>query len=58
MRNDIGRALTTDHEIERISWNRDRLYAIYIRQHVNTLRQAIGSPYKEERACNIALCVE
>lgn len=58
MRNDIGRALTTDHEIERIYWNRDRLYAIYIRQHADILRQAIGSPYKEERACNIALCVE
>jgi len=41
IRNDIGRVLTTDHEIERIYWNRDRLYAAYIRQHVDTLRQAM-----------------
>ena len=40
LRNDIGRPLLTDHEIERVYWNRDRLYPAYIRQHVETLQQA------------------
>jgi hypothetical protein len=41
IRNDIGRVLSTDHEIERVYWNRDRLYPAYIRQHVDTLKQAV-----------------
>jgi hypothetical protein len=41
VRNDIGRTLRTDHEIERVYWNRDRLYPVYIRQHIDTLKQAI-----------------
>jgi hypothetical protein len=41
IRNDIGRVLRTDHEIERVYWNRDRLYPAYIRQHVDILKQAI-----------------
>jgi hypothetical protein len=38
---DIGRPLRTGHEVERIYWNRDRLYPVYIRQHVDTLKQAV-----------------
>ena len=30
IRGDIGRALSTGHEIERVYWNRDRLYPVYI----------------------------
>jgi hypothetical protein len=41
IRNDIGRPLTTDHAIERVYWNRDRLYPAYLRQHVDTLKQAV-----------------
>ena len=37
----IGRSLPLGHEIERIYWNRDRLYPVYIRQHVDTLKQAV-----------------
>ena len=37
----IGRPLLTGHEIERVYWNRDRLYPAYIRQHVDTLKQAV-----------------
>ena len=40
LRSDIGRPLLTGHEIERVYWNRDRLYPAYIRQHVDTLQQA------------------
>ncbi len=40
IRNDISRPLFTGHEIERVYWNRDRLYPTYIRQHVDTLKQA------------------
>jgi hypothetical protein len=41
IRNDIGRVLSTGHEIERVYWNRDRLYPAYIQQHVDTLKQAV-----------------
>ena len=41
IRGDIGRPLRTGHDIERIYWNRDRLYPVYIRQHVDTLKQAV-----------------
>jgi hypothetical protein len=41
IRNDIGRVLSTGHEIERVYWNRDRLYPMYIRQHLDTLKQAV-----------------
>lgn len=41
IRGDIGRALSTEHEIERVYWNRDRLYPVYIRQHLDTLKQAV-----------------
>ena len=41
IRNDIGRTLMTNHEIERVYWNRDRLYPAYLRQHVDTLKQAV-----------------
>jgi len=41
IRNDIGRTLSTDHTIERVYWNRDRLYPAYIQQHVDTLKQAV-----------------
>ncbi len=41
IRNDIGRALVTDREIERVFWNRDRLYPTYVRRHVDDLRQAV-----------------
>lgn len=40
-RSDIGRTLTTGHDIERVYWNRDRLYPVYIRQHLDTLKQAV-----------------
>jgi hypothetical protein len=40
-RSDIGRTLSTGHEIERVYWNRDRLYPVYIRQHLDTLKQAV-----------------
>ena len=41
LQSDIGRALSTGHEIERVYWNRDRLYPVYIRQHLDTLKQAV-----------------
>lgn len=41
LRSDIGRVLSTGHEVERVYWNRDRLYPAYIRQHVDTLKQAV-----------------
>ncbi|MGE3540323.1 MAG: YjbH domain-containing protein [Candidatus Tectimicrobiota bacterium] len=41
LRGDIGRSLSTGHDIERVYWNRDRLYPVYIRQHLDTLRQAV-----------------
>jgi hypothetical protein len=41
IRGDIGRPLRTGHDIERIYWNRDRLYPVYIRHHVDTLKQAV-----------------
>jgi hypothetical protein len=41
LRSDIGRSLPTGHEIERVYWNRDRLYPVYIRQHLDTLKQAV-----------------
>jgi hypothetical protein len=41
IRSDIGRSLPTGHEIERVYWNRDRLYPVYIRQHLDTLKQAV-----------------
>lgn len=41
IRGDIGRELRTGHAIERVYWNRDRLYPAYIRQHVDTLKQAV-----------------
>jgi hypothetical protein len=41
IRGDIGRTLRTGYEIERIYWNRDRLYPVYIRHHVDTLKQAV-----------------
>jgi len=41
IRGDIGRTLSTGHAIERVYWNRDRLYPAYIRQHVDTLKQAV-----------------
>lgn len=41
VRNDIGRVLNTGHDLERIYWNRDRLYPVYIRQHVDTLKDAV-----------------
>jgi len=41
IRGNIGRPLRTGHDIERVYWNRDRLYPVYIRQHVDTLKQAV-----------------
>jgi hypothetical protein len=41
LRRDIGRSLPTGHDIERVYWNRDRLYPVYIRQHLDTLKQAV-----------------
>ena len=41
LRTDIGRTLPLGHEIERIYWNRDRLYPVYIQHHVDTLKQAV-----------------
>ena len=41
IRGDIARPLRTGHEVERVYWNRDRLYPVYIRQHVDTLKQAV-----------------
>jgi len=41
IRGDIGQSLRTGHEVERVYWNRDRLYPVYIWQHVDTLRQAV-----------------
>lgn len=40
IRSDIGRVPSTDHEIERIYWDRDRLNEVYIRRHVESLRRA------------------
>ncbi len=41
VRSDIGRQLGTGHAIEQVYWNRDRLYPVYVRQHVRTLKQAV-----------------
>jgi hypothetical protein len=41
IRGNIGRSLPTGHDLERVYWNRDRLYPAYIRQHVDTLKQAV-----------------
>mgnify|MGYP003393334882 CR=1 FL=1 len=41
LRGNIGRSLSTGHDIERVYWNRDRLYPVYIRQHLDTLKQAV-----------------
>ena len=41
IRGDIGRTFSTGHEVERVYWNRDRLYPVYIRQHVDTLKLAV-----------------
>jgi len=41
LRRDIGRTLDTGHAVERVYWNRDRLYPAYIRQHLDTLKQAV-----------------
>jgi hypothetical protein len=41
IRTDIAQPLRTGHEVERVYWNRDRLYPAYIRQHVDTLKQAV-----------------
>jgi hypothetical protein len=41
LRVDIGRSLGTGHAVETVYWNRDRLYPVYIRQHADTLKQAV-----------------
>lgn len=41
LRTEIGRELETNHAIEDVYWNRDRLYPAYVRQHVETLRDAV-----------------
>jgi hypothetical protein len=41
IRGDIGRPFRTGHEVERVYWNRDRLYPVYIRQHVDMLKLAV-----------------
>src|SRR5262249_26497330 len=41
VRRDIGEDLSTNHEIEKVYWNRDRLYPVDIEQHVDTLKQAV-----------------
>ncbi len=41
IRSDIGRIVPTGHAIERVFWNRDRLYPVYIRRHLDTLAHAI-----------------
>jgi hypothetical protein len=33
--------LPLGHEIERVYWNRDRLYPVHVQQHVDTLKQAV-----------------
>lgn len=40
IRTDIGRRLSTDHEIESRYWNRDRLYPAYIRNNLDAIRDA------------------
>jgi len=40
-RSDIGRPLSTDHEVERIFQDRDRAHAAIIRRHVESLRAAV-----------------
>lgn len=40
LRGDIGNPLRTDHEIDTIVFNKDRLYPVYIREHVHDLRRA------------------
>lgn len=37
LRSDIGNRLRTDHEIETVLFNRDRLYPVYIREHAEQL---------------------
>jgi hypothetical protein len=41
LRTDIARMLPLGHNIERIYWNRDRLYPAYIRRHVDLLKHAV-----------------
>lgn len=41
IRSDIGRELETGHAVETKYWNRDRLYPAYIRQHLDSLQQAV-----------------
>jgi hypothetical protein len=41
LRADIGRTLPLGQLIERVYWNRDRLYPVYIEHHVDTLKQAV-----------------
>ena len=41
IRGDIGRLLGTGHAVETIYWNRDQLYPVSIRQHLDTLKQAV-----------------
>lgn len=41
IRSDIGRSLDLGHTVDRVYWNEDRLYPAYIRQHLDTLKQAV-----------------
>ena len=38
---DVALPLATDHGIDRVYWNRDRLYPTYVRRHLDTLREAV-----------------
>jgi hypothetical protein len=58
LRTNISRTVPIGHEIERVYWNRDRLYPVYIQHHVDTLKQAVrvwvddvteGAPKEERR---------
>ncbi len=57
IRNDIGRELNTGHAVERVYWNRDRLYPAYIRYHVDTLRQAVRR-WIDDEAENVSMTQE
>jgi hypothetical protein len=41
LRTDIGRGLGTGHAVETVYWDRARLHPAYIRQHPDTLKQAV-----------------
>lgn len=41
LRSDIGRGLGTGHAVETVYWDRARLHPAYIRQHLDTLKQAV-----------------